>query len=96
MPGRPPKYTSRIKAQVALAAIKGEHTANEIASTFQVHPAMVSAWKKQLLQNLQRIFEEPSNKGNHADVLLRDQLYQQIGRLKMELEWLKKKSGCDA
>jgi transposase-like protein len=86
-------YQSEFKAKVALEAVKGRMTINEIAKEYQVHPNQISKWKKQFLESLPGIFDksrEPRSGG--ADEELTDQLYQQIGRLKVELDWLKKKS----
>jgi putative transposase len=79
------------KAQVALAALKGDRTVNELAAHFQVHPTLVHDWKKQLQQGAEGLFhtgtKAPAAEAEH----LQAELYEQIGRLKMELEWLKKK-----
>jgi len=91
--GRPSKHSPKLKAQVALAAIKGHHTINEIATSFSVHPAQVSTWKKQALNNLIALFEDGSSTGPVNDERVANKLYQQIGQLSVELEWLKKKSG---
>jgi transposase-like protein len=78
------------KAQVALAALKGDRTVNELAGQYDVHPTLLHAWKKQLLQGAEGLFVN----GTKAAAVTEDhqaELYEQIGRLKMELEWLKKK-----
>lgn len=78
-----------IKAKAALQAIKGEQSINVIASNFGVHPTQISHWKKQLLQQASSLFaDKRSAKRTSPDEA---ELYEQIGRLKMELEWLKKK-----
>ena len=84
-------HTAAFKAQVALAAVKGDRTINELASQFEVHPTLVHSWKKQLLESCESIFASgiKTNTGNET---LQAELYEQIGRLKMELEWLKKKA----
>ena len=85
-------YGAEFKAKVAMEAVAGRLTINEIAKRHEVHPVQVSKWKKQFLEAVPGIFES-SNKGRAvADEELTDQLYQQIGRLKVELDWLKKKS----
>lgn len=85
-------YGAEFRAKVALEAVAGRLTINEIAKRHEVHPVQVSKWKKQFLEAVPGIFES-SNKGRAAvDEELADQLYQQIGRLKVELDWLKKKS----
>ena len=79
------------KAQVALAAHKGDRTVNELAGHYGVHPTLIHAWKKQLIIGAAGIFESPA-KAASADAEARQaELFEQIGRLKMELEWLKKK-----
>ena len=79
------------KAQVALAAHKGDRTVNELAGHYGVHPTLIHAWKKQLVTGAVGIFEGPA-KAASADAEARQaELFEQIGRLKMELEWLKKK-----
>ncbi len=86
-------YSADFKAKVALAAIKGQHTINEIASTYSVHPNQVTQWKKQALAAIPDSFSATRAREAHADEELRAQLYQQIGQLKVELDWLKKKAG---
>ena len=79
------------KAQVALAAHKGDRTVNELAGHYGVHTTLIHAWKKQLITGAPGIFESPA-KAASADAEARQaELFEQIGRLKMELEWLKKK-----
>ena len=86
-------YTAAFKAKVALEAIKGQKTINEIASAFEVHPNQVTQWKKQVVSQLSDIFSNGRARAESAEEELRNQLYQQIGQLKVELDWLKKKSG---
>jgi transposase-like protein len=86
-------YTAAFKAKVALEAIKGQRTINEIASAFEVHPNQVTQWKKQAVSQLSEIFSNGRARADAAEEELRNQLYQQIGQLKVELDWLKKKSG---
>jgi transposase-like protein len=86
-------YTAAFKAKVALEAIKGQRTINEIASAFEVHPNQVTQWKKQAVSQLSEIFSNGRARDDAAEEELRNQLYQQIGQLKVELDWLKKKSG---
>ena len=86
-------YTAAFKAKVALEAIKGQRTINEIASAFEVHPNQVTQWKKQAVSQLSDIFSNGRARAESAEEELRNQLYQQIGQLKVELDWLKKKSG---
>lgn len=86
-------YTAEFKGKVALEAIKGQRTVNEIASTFEVHPNQVILWKKQAVSQISDLFSNRRSRDDAADEELRNQLYQQIGQLKVELDWLKKKSG---
>ena len=85
-------YSSAFKARVALEAVKGRLTINQISKEFSVHPNQVSVWKKRFLESLPLIFENPNKSNRHEDEELVNQLYQQIGKLKVELDWLKKKS----
>jgi transposase len=81
------------KAKVAIEAIRGTKTANEIAQQFGIHPAQVGQWKKELQEQAPGLFEGkrgPKATGPDSDT---ERLYSEIGRLKMELDWLKKKSG---
>src|SRR6266508_372637 len=86
-------YTAAFKVKIALEAIKGQRTINEIATHYGVHPNMVTQWKKQAVESLPAVFStrrKPAAKGEEA---LKAELYQQIAQLKVELDWLKKKSG---
>ena len=84
-------HTAAFKAQVALAALKGDRTVNELAGHYGVHPTLIHGWKKHLLAGAEAVFANGS-KADTADVEARQaELFEQIGRLKMELEWLKKK-----
>jgi putative transposase len=86
-------HTGAFKAQVALAALKGDKTVNELAALYGVHPTMIHAWKKQLVNNAEELFATGANKSSGAEhEALQAQLYEQIGRLKTELDWLKKKA----
>lgn len=89
-------YTADFKAKVALAAIKAQQTINEIASQYSVHPNQVMAWKKQALEAIPDSFSVQRARDAQADEDLKAQLYQQIGQLKVELDWLKKKAGLSA
>lgn len=89
-------FTADFKARVALEAIKNQHTLQEIASRFEVHPNQVADWKRQVLEALPEVFSRRRGLEQKADQELRDRLYQQIGRLQVELEWLKKKSGLSS
>jgi transposase len=86
-------YDAAFKAKVALEAIKGERTIAEIASATGVHPNQISKWKKQALEELPEIFTGGKRKREESSEELESELYKQIGQLKVELDWLKKKSG---
>ena len=87
------QYSADWKAKVALEAIKGQRTVQEIASHYEVHPTLVTHWKKQLLEGAAEIFSNGQRAAADADEELRAELYQQIGKLQVEVDWLKKKSG---
>ncbi len=86
-------YSAEIKAKVALEAIKGMKTTNEIASDYGVHPTQITQWKKQVLDELPQIFESKRGEQKKSEEALTAVLYQEIGQLKVQLDWLKKKSG---
>jgi transposase len=84
-------FGASFKAKVALAAARGDRTTAQLASEFSVHTSQVTAWKKQLLAQAAELFED--GRGRRDELAADEQeLYEQIGRLKMEVEWLKKKS----
>jgi len=85
------KYSAACKLKAVIAILKGDKTANEIASAFGVPPMQLSKWKKRFLELGPEIFNSSSGRKKEEDKQQRE-LYEQIGRLKMELEWLKKKS----
>ena len=87
------RYSADFKAKLALEVIKGNRTLNEIASEAAVHPNLLMQWKRQLLESLPTVFADKRVKDNKEQEALTDQLYQQIGQLKVELDFLKKKSG---
>ena len=84
-------YSAAFKAQVALAAIRGDCTANELAARHGLHPTLISNWKTALLDRAESFFASGGKPGGSDDRLDPAELFEQIGRLKMELEWLKKK-----
>jgi len=91
MAGKRKTHTAAFKAQVALAALKGDKTVNELASQHGVHPTLIHAWKKQLLGGAEDVFSSGVKAAASDHEALQAQLYEQIGRLKMELDWVKKK-----
>ena len=86
-------YSSEFKAKVGLEALRGLKTINEIGQEFGVHPITVGQWKKEIQEQAKIIFEGkrgPKPVDSHREP---EQLFSEIGKLKMELDWLKKKSG---
>jgi putative transposase len=86
--------SASFKAKVALAAVKELKTVSELASQYSVHPTQVHQWKRQLIERAEEVFGTAHGRSGKAQETeaLQVQLYEQIGRLKMELEWLKKKA----
>jgi len=85
------KHSPEFKVQVALAALKEEKTISQISSHYEIHPTQVRRWRDSLKQNLAISFTNgPLRELKEKDKLI-DNLYQQVGQLTMELEWLKKK-----
>lgn len=89
-------HSAQFKAKVAMAEARGDKTIAELSGEFGVHPNQITQWKKQLLESLPEIFSRRRQNDRHQQEELMSELYQQIGRLKVELDWLKKKSGFDA
>ena len=85
-------HTAALKAQVALAAVKGDKTVSELTSVYGVHPTLIHAWKKQLVSHAEELFQGGGKASSQEHEVLAAQLYEQIGRLKTELDWLKKKA----
>ena len=91
---RQKRHPAAFKAKVALEAVKQTRTLAELSKAFQVHPVQISQWKKQLLDGLEGLFEAGSASRRPDPEKLQAELYEQIGRLQMELAWVKKKSGA--
>lgn len=85
-------YSAAFKAKAALEAAKQAKTLAELSQQFQVHPVQISQWKRQLLDGIEVIFQNGSPRQHRDEEALQAELYQQIGQLKMELEWVKKKA----
>jgi putative transposase len=86
-------YGGKYKAKVALEVIKSQKTVSQIASEFDVHPNQATQWKKKVLEELPNIFSRKRKREQRASEELQEELYSQIGKLKVELDWLKKKTG---
>ena len=89
------RYSAEYKFKVALEAVKGTKTLAEIAAETGVHPNPISRWKSQLLEDGVRVFSSNRARQQREFEKREAELYEQIGRLKMELEWLKKATGFD-
>ena len=85
--------TPEFKAKVGLEAVRGVKTINEIGQTFNVHPTQVGLWKKAIQEQAKTLFEGKRGPAPTDAQREPDRLYSEIGKLKMELDWLKKKSG---
>jgi transposase-like protein len=84
-------HSGEFKAKVALEAIKGERTLNELAGQYEVHPTQIVQWKQRLVAGATDVFTGSVQHDAAQEGLLRDRLYQEIGQMKVELDWLKKK-----
>ncbi|HAP70347.1 MAG TPA: hypothetical protein DCR04_11595 [Flavobacteriales bacterium] len=87
-------FSSAFKAEVALEAIKGVKTVSELAQKYELHPAQITQWKKQFLDQSASVFESDKKKNEELDQLKkeRDELFRQMGELKFENNWYKKNS----
>jgi transposase-like protein len=84
-------YTAAFKAKVALAALKGDKTGSQLASEHEVHPTLITTWKKQLLDGAEALFGAAPQPDAKDAQQRESQLFEEIGRLKFELDWVKKK-----
>jgi transposase len=91
--GKHRKFSAELKAKIAVEALKGQRTVQEIASSYSVHPTQVTNWRKQLLDFSAEAFTPGRQGSDPLDEQLKTELYAEIGRLKVELDWLQKKSG---
>lgn len=87
------QHTPGFKARVALEAIKEQRTISQLTMEFGVHPTQIGRWKSLAVAGLERVFSEKERFDQRARDELVDRLYQQIGKLKVEIDWLKKKMG---
>lgn len=86
-------FTADFKAKVALAAIRGDKTVHELSQEHSVHPTQIAQWKKELQDNAASLFEKKRGPAKVDETHSPERLYSEIGKLKIELDWLQKKSG---
>ena len=86
------QYTAQEKVKIVLAMLKGESTQNELTSLYGIHSTQLYQWKKQVLDTLPEIFMVKKKPKDREQEELIDELYRQIGELKVQLDWMKKKS----
>lgn len=84
------KLSKEFKAKVAIEALKGQKTANELAQEFGIHVNQISVWKKQLLEAAPEIFSRGKDRVVEQHEVERDRLYRKVGQLQVEVDWLKK------
>jgi transposase len=87
------KFTTEFKAKVALEAIKGQQPIHELAKEYDVHPNQIAQWKKQLVDGASEVFRRGKDPEAVAQIVELDRAYRQVGRLQIEVDWLKKKLG---
>jgi putative transposase len=92
MAGQRKRYSADLKTKVAVEAIRGQKTANEIAAAYGVHPTQIAQWKKQALDGLPELFSSRASEQQKSEEALIATLYQEIGQLKVQVSWLEKKS----
>ena len=91
MAGKRRRHAAAFKAKVALEAAKQAKTIAELAKTYQVHPVQISQWKKQLLDGAEALFRDGRRREREEGAAVQAELYEKIGRLNMEIDWLKKR-----
>jgi transposase len=87
------RHSTELKVRVAIEAIQGLRTAHEIAKRHRIHPNLVGLWKRQALEGLPDLFSQKGSRGRADQEQLEKELYQRIGQLEVELDWLKKNDG---
>ena len=85
------RHSDEFKARVALEAVKGVKTLSELSATYGVHPTVIAQWKRQLLERAPEVFNRGNGGRDRSEEEIAAPLYEEIGRLKMEVDWLKKK-----
>ncbi len=85
------QFSNKFKAKVAVEAIKGIKTLAELSTDYKIHPNQISAWKKQLLTNAPELFSSGKKRQPKSEEEITAPLYEEIGRLKMDMKWLEKK-----
>lgn len=86
------RFSREFKARVALEALKEQKTMSQLSSEYGVHPNQISMWKKELIEKASQVFDTGSNAVDPSvEEGLKAPLYEEIGRLKIEVDWLKKK-----
>lgn len=88
------QYSPEFKAKIAIAALRGDRTVAELASQYEIHPTMLNTWKRQLLENASELFDngKTASKAQSEVKAENDELYRQIGKLKVERDFLAKRS----
>jgi len=87
------RHSAEFKGKVALEALRGMKTVNELAGQYQIHPTQISQWKRQVQGHVNELFAKGPGKGEAEAESVQAKLYEEVGRLKMELDWLKKTAG---
>ena len=93
MPTTRKRYPPSLKAKISVEAIKAQKTITELAQFYHVNPNLIAKWKKQALEGLPEVFRQPHNGDRSVAEAEKDELFKQIGQLKVELEWLQKRTG---
>jgi putative transposase len=88
------QHSAQFKARVAIEAIRGEKTLSQLGSQYKVHPIQIAKWRKAAVEQLPELFVDGRTRQGREETDNRDALYEEIGRLKVELDWLKKNSAC--
>ena len=91
MKGKRRAHSDKFKAKIAIEALKGIKTLAELATEYKIHPNQITTWKKQLLMNAEELFSRGKTSKSKTEEELTAPLYEEIGRLKMDIKWLEKK-----